>query len=1131
MVRQTATVIFMEILGGLILLALVLAGLLLLRLSSGPIDLGAFRADVEEAIAERRGGRAVSIGTLQLEWSPRDRRVQIAAQDLRLMDGAGRPAAEAATAEIQLSGSALIFGDIEVLSLALSDGWIAFDQMSAAQWAIAGDPLPPFRETVLPDTPQGWIDYVGRVLPEWMRAVRETQQGARFEAASFDNFEMRVRNAERDTIAIIEQAGGSLVNRPEGVALSFAGGGLGEGLPGRITLLMETAGEDRSMRMELEVIYWPLGEFAARLGLDGEATQGLLADIQLAADISEATGLDQLMLTAKAEAGQLSFAETVWPVRDLDIALRYERAADQLNMKLASREAGPFRGTVDVTMHKALTGEGFRPFELTSPALTLDLTPAFEAPLDLASVRLTGEADMDILAVRGAAADFVSGAARFRAEGDLARTPERASGEPPVLGRLEFSVGGPFPVETVYAFWPVELGASARRFASARIPSGNVNDVQGTLTLERGSLIHGYLRDDHLNLVFTGEDVRVQFLDDLPAVENASGEGQLTGNSFRVLTTEGSFAGWTLQEGFVHFPAFNPRGEPFRVFARGRGPAERLMKALVESRLDIDLDPARVTGDGELTFEMFRPALNNVPYEDVRFTAVGLIRNGGLKNAALGFDLTSAAVNVNVDQAGATLSGDGRLGPSPVNYRWRQSFLGEDTPADLLATGSVSADFLNRFGILGRAYMTGEAPIDVTAQLRGATLLTSSVSADLTSARLDMSEIGWVKPAGDRATADVDYVLREGRATSSVKFTSPTARLDGDFTLAPDSRLVAAQLREAYFRNVAEVAGSVTRGDDDTISITLTGKYLDVSGLLPGLGGGVAAAAGPDAEEGTPLMVAASVDRLTLRPGLDLRQARLLLNTGTKGLTNMQASGLGPGGAPLEAVLDAAGDGPARLGVTAADAGFLASAFLGADFITGGQLDLSGTLEAPNRPADLMLTVTNARMKDAPFLTQILSLASLRGLADTLGGEGVMFSRMDIPMKVSGGRYVIEGAKAQGPALGLTASGYVDMAAKDIEFDGVLVPSFGINSALGGIPIIGDLVVGRDGEGVFSLTYSVRGTLDKANVAVNPLSALAPGVIRRIFENPSDTRIPEAKPRPPDEPLPAELPPIKEETF
>ena len=126
---------------------------------------------------------------------------------------------------------------------------------------------------------------------------------------------------------------------------------------------------------------------------------------------------------------------------------------------------------------------------------------------------------------------------------------------------------------------------------------------------------------------------------------------------------------------------------------------------------------------------------------------------------------------------------------------------------------------------------------------------------------------------------------------------------------------------------------------------------------------------------------------------------------------------------------------------------------------------LREVLEQAETPANLLIQVTDAQVKNAPFLTQILSLASLRGLADTLTGEGVTLSRIDLPMKVSDGRYVIEGAKAQGPALGLTASGFINSKTSEIEIDGVLVPSFGVNSALGGIPILGDLVVGRDGEG------------------------------------------------------------------
>ncbi|MFH1518056.1 MAG: AsmA-like C-terminal domain-containing protein [Pseudomonadota bacterium] len=256
-----------------------------------------------------------------------------------------------------------------------------------------------------------------------------------------------------------------------------------------------------------------------------------------------------------------------------------------------------------------------------------------------------------------------------------------------------------------------------------------------------------------------------------------------------------------------------------------------------------------------------------------------------------------------------------------------------------------------------------------------------------------------------------------------------------------------------------------------------------------------------------------------------------MAKTGSTGLSIFTATGKADDGSPFSATYDATVPDGATVNITSGNAGFMAQAWIGADFLEGGNLELTGKFTKDGSPAEFDIALTDVRMRNAPFLTQILSLASLRGLADTLGGEGVLFSRIDVPLKLANGRYVVTGAKAQGPALGLTTSGFIQGDDGTIEFNGVLVPSFGMNSALGGIPIIGDLVVGRDGEGVFSLTYAVSGTLEKANVSVNPLSALAPGVIRRIFENPSDTKIPEAKPRLPDEPIPSELPPIPEESF
>ena len=196
------------------------------------------------------------------------------------------------------------------------------------------------------------------------------------------------------------------------------------------------------------------------------------------------------------------------------------------------------------------------------------------------------------------------------------------------------------------------------------------------------------------------------------------------------------------------------------------------MKTLAESRLQSKFDPARLTGDAEMTFEMFRPALDDVPYEQVRFSVLGTVTNGGLKEAALGFDLTNGKFNINGNQAGITVSGFGDLGPSPVQFTWRDAFNDGDAPSNLSATAVVTPDVLNRFGMLGRAYLTGEVPLEVQARLNDENLVSADTSLDLGEARIDLSEIGWVKPKGVPAKASVRYEKLGDNTKSTILFTT-----------------------------------------------------------------------------------------------------------------------------------------------------------------------------------------------------------------------------------------------------------------------------------------------------------------------------------------------------------------------
>ncbi|MEM8617817.1 MAG: AsmA-like C-terminal region-containing protein, partial [Pseudomonadota bacterium] len=411
----------------------------------------------------------------------------------------------------------------------------------------------------------------------------------------------------------------------------------------------------------------------------------------------------------------------------------------------------------------------------------------------------------------------------------------------------------------------------------------------------------------------------------------------------------------------------------------------------------------------------------------------------------------------------------------------------------------------------------------------------AAFSFDLNDARIDVREIGWSKPAGEAARATATYSGNPQSQASTMRLVSEDAELDASILLAADGRLRLLQLRRLFVQGQADVSGTVARTGEDGFDIDLDGPYLDISALLGDLDaiGAMGQASGQGSDMGVAFDLDATVDRLRLRSGLLLDEATLNVVSTDAGIDRAAASGEISDGVELAASYQANGaNRPASIALQSDDAGFIAAAFLGVDFIEGGELEVLGTLANGSSPTRLQASVRDTRLINAPVFTQILSLASLRGLSDTLSGDGVLFTQIEAPVTIGGGRYVLNGARASGPALGLTVNGWIGTDGEGIELDGVLVPSFGVNSMLGGVPIIGDLIVGRDGEGIFSITYSVSGTLEKAQIAVNPLSAVTPGILRRIFENPSDTSIPESLPVDPDRlPPSAKLPDLPEDEF
>ena len=146
------------------------------------------------------------------------------------------------------------------------------------------------------------------------------------------------------------------------------------------------------------------------------------------------------------------------------------------------------------------------------------------------------------------------------------------------------------------------------------------------------------------------------------------------------------------------------------------------------------------------------------------------------------------------------------------------------------------------------------------------------------------------------------------------------------------------------------------------------------------------------------------------------------------------------------------------------------------------------------------LKIYDFKLKELPALTKILTLASLQGIADLLSGEGIRFNEFEMSFSNKGNLMTIDEIYAIGPAISILMEGYVE---KDslISLRGTLVPATTINKAIGSIPLIGNILVGKKvGEGVFGVSFKVKGPPKNLETSVNPIKTLTPRFITRTLE-------------------------------
>ncbi|WP_376872236.1 AsmA-like C-terminal region-containing protein [Albirhodobacter sp. R86504] len=635
-------------------------------------------------------------------------------------------------------------------------------------------------------------------------------------------------------------------------------------------------------------------------------------------------------------------------------------------------------------------------------------------------------------------------------------------------------------------FWPQNFKEKDRLWVTENIAEGRLQNAYAALRIAPE-------QDPKLALSYEFSDAKARVVKTLPLTENTRGFATIMDNSHRLMVETGDIpapngagrvdvAGSTL---IVPDIRIKPAPAEVRLRSKGEIPAilalldEEPFRILTKANLGTDL----ASGQAEAVTDLDLVLKPKVLREEVRFRVRADLYDVQSDKIVKGKALTSDHLVLTADDAGIAIAGKGALNGVGFEARWAQN-LARAAKGSSVVEGEVEVSTANlaKLGVtLPAGLMTGSGPADIRVDLKTGEVPRYAVDTSLAGIGLNLPQIGW--QLGRNTTGKLALSGRLGAVP-----TVEAIALDAGGLAAQGALKIGSKgLESANFSSVklgGWFSGAVALAGRE---VRINNGRVDLRNLPDSFASGAAGGSAGAAASGSRII--AKLDRVTVAQDLTLTGVAADLTT-RGGLSGTFTSGVN-GQSRVTGTLAPARAGGAKPAVRigAQDAGAVIAAAGIFTKLSGGAMDL--ILEPIGAMYQGHVEIRDARVTGAPALASMLSAISGVGLVEQLNGEGLAFSDIVADFRISDKAVTISNGSAEGASLGVTLAGLYLPKSKTIDLQGVVSPFYLING-------IGQVLTQR-GEGLFGFNYTVKGPASAPETRVNPLSILAPGMLRELF--------------------------------
>ncbi|WP_199581062.1 DUF3971 domain-containing protein [Bradyrhizobium sp. MOS003] len=680
------------------------------------------------------------------------------------------------------------------------------------------------------------------------------------------------------------------------------------------------------------------------------------------------------------------------------------------------------------------------------------------------------------------------------------------SGEP----RLTLGFAGtPMSASALKRMWPTLVVPELREWVIERIERGTLQRIEIGVNSPTKNLPRKGppIPDDGLSVNIVASGVAVRPVDGMPVVHDADMKARVTGRTATVTIGQGiadTPAGRkvTISDFVFEVPDMAPKPSPSRTRFRVDGPVPAAAEMLSNDRLsDLSstvIDPNTSKGTFTANIQLGLPVKGELTKADTTYTVTADLNGFAADKLVMNQKLEANTLKIVASNQGYQVKGDVKINGQAASLDYRKPAEGD---ADVRLQATLDDASRARLGFdLGPA-VSGSLPIKLSGKIAGGPEQTTKlgVEADLTSVKLDNILPGWVKLPGKSGKASFKVVpTAQSTRLEDIVIEGGGASIKGSLEVDANGDLMNANFPTYAPSDGDKASLKVERSQDGVVKGTMRGDVFDGRGFLKSAISGNSKDDKNNKLKNVDFDIDVKLGAVAGFNGEAMRSVDAKMSKRNGAIKAFTLSGKIGKDTPVAADLRGGRAQGSRevIYLQTNDAGALLRFTDTYTKAVGGQMvvAMEPPTSEPNTSREGLINVRDFTVKGEAQLERVAAGAP------NGGGSGVSFSALRAEFTRQNGALTVRDGVVKGPMIGATIEGSIDYPGNQVCMSGTFVPMYGVNNIFGQIPLFGIFLGGGNNEGLIGVTYEVVGTPAAPVMRVNPISAMAPGLFRKIFE-------------------------------